>query len=116
VDTKFAAVSVCRKLCSNNFYSGSILEVAGCQDYEDTKHRETITHHSQVSGKAFRLSIDNKTIASSAKKVPATYKKNFPSWDKMGKYQKMVMINAWENASIDTKESLVFQFGPAFLE
>jgi hypothetical protein len=24
----------------------------------------------------------------------------------MGKYQKMVMINAWENASIDTKEEI----------
>jgi hypothetical protein len=46
--------------------------------------------------------VDNKTIANSAKKVPATYKKNCLSWDKMGKYQKMVMINA----SIETKEEI----------
>jgi hypothetical protein len=60
--------------------------------------------------------VDNKTIDSSAKKVPATYKKNFPSWDKMGKYQKMVMINAWENASIDTKEAVLFQESRSELE
>jgi hypothetical protein len=50
--------------------------------------------------------IENETIARSSKKVPQTYKRDFPTWDKMGLYQKNVMINAWESASQNMRDEI----------